>query len=205
MLKNYGRVYRKPYGEKSGDIPSILRQFDEDYAADAATLGLAVWVGELQDAFTKFDRQLALRDDKSSGKPAENIRTVRYRIEKVYHRITVLVNAGAALNVSSAFAAFINSLNPEIKRLHDEFHRVRRKMSHAQPEAIPPQAYTGQSVMPAPTVFYTTPHGETVQLQLCKDYNISYRNNTKAGTAQCILHGKGLYAGNKMITFVIRD
>jgi hypothetical protein len=203
MLKDYGRVYRKPYDEKLGDIFSILRQFDDSYAADAAILGLAVYVSELQRAAAEFDRLLALRSSKSLNKPSEDFRTVRRSIEKIYHRITFLINAGAAVNASPAFAAFINGLNPEIERLNDEFHRVRRKMNHAQIEAIPAQTYTGEPLTPTPAVFCTTPHGETVKLQLGKDYNFTYRNNTKAGTAQCTVHGKGLYTGRRTVTFII--
>lgn len=203
MLRNYGWVYRKSYREKSGNIFIILEQFGGDYAADAAILGLTAAVSELQEAHAEFDSLLTLRSSESLLKPADNFRKVSYAIEKVYHQITVLVNSGAAVNISPAFAAFIDRLNPEIELLYNEFHRVRRKMRHAQPDTIPPQPYTGQPVTPTPAVYYILPDGKTVLLELGKDYNIFYRDNTKVGTARCIVRGKGLYTGNKMVTFVI--
>lgn len=203
MLKNYGWVYLKSYGERLGATLAILQQLNGAFAADAATLGLAAHTRELQEAREEFKRLLALRDNGSLDKPEENFKTVMRSIEKVYHRITVMVDAGAAINVSPAFEAFINRLNPRIESLHDRFHRVRRNMRLAQPEGIPPQVFTGQPLTPTPAVFYTAPHGEILRLQLGRDYDVSYRNNTKPGTAQCTFRGKGLYAGNRTVTFVI--
>ena len=204
MLKNYGRIYRKPYSGKISNLLTVLRHLNGDYADDALRLGLAEHMNELQKACEEFGRLIELRNEESLGKPDENFKTVMRNIEKVYHRITHIIEAGATMRRSPDYEYFIKKLNPVIERFYAVYHRVRRKMSLAQPEGIPPQTYTGLSVTPVPVVFYTTPKGETVRLQLGKDYDISYRNNTKPGTAQCIFRGKGLYAGKRMVTFVIR-
>jgi hypothetical protein len=153
MLKNYGKVYNKPFGAKTGDLCAILDLLNGEYAAAVALLALSAWKDELQDASAQFLRMLALRNAESLQKPPETFRTVRYGIEKVYHRITGKVNAGAALNISPACDAFINRLNPVIDRLNEEFHHVRRNISHAQPEGIPPQTFTGRLRLrlPSPT------------------------------------------------------
>ncbi|MDR1676150.1 MAG: DUF6261 family protein [Tannerella sp.] len=204
MLKNYGKVYRKPYEEEEGDVRAILLQFAGAYAADMALLpGIPEWVTELQGALTEFQQLLVQRDAHSLQKPKEGFRFVRRSIEGVYHQIVTLVDAGAALNTSPDFAAFIDRLNPEIARLNAEFHRVRRNMADAEPEPVPQQQYTGQPVTPTPNVYYVTPHDGTVKLQLGKDYNLTYKRNTDVGNAECTLHGKGLYRGSRTVTFVI--
>ncbi|MDR1600971.1 MAG: DUF6261 family protein [Tannerella sp.] len=204
MLGNYGYVYSKPYEQQEGDVDTILLQFTGEYAEDAALLpGVQAWITELQGAFTEFSQLLQQRDIRSLLKPKETFPVVRRGIEKVYHQIVTIVNAGAILNVSSEFAALINGLNPEIERLNSEFHRVRRNIKNAEPEPIPQQQYTGLPVTPTPLILYVTPHDGTIRLQLGKDYNISYKNNINVGNAEFTIHGKGLYTGRKTVSFII--
>jgi hypothetical protein len=203
MLKNYGTVYLKPYDEQEGDICAILNQLTGKYAPSVTLLGLGAPVTELQDAFTDFQQFLTQRNAKLLQKPGETAVVIRRNIEAVYHQITVRVNAGAVLNASPGFAALIDALNPEIERLNAEFHHVRHNIAHAEPKAIPVQTYTGEPLTPTPDVYYTTPKDETVKLILGKDYNLTYRHNKKVGSAECTIRGKGLYRGNKTITFNI--
>jgi hypothetical protein len=205
MLMDYGKVTVKPYEKQAGDIQSILRQFSSGgpYYYDASTLGLSTLIGELQAALTLFDQLLKQRDEKSLLKPDKTSAEIRSEIEPIYHQIETKINAGAELNTSTAFETFINHLNPEIERLNEEFHRVRRDISTCQPEQIQPQTYTGRPLTPTPKVLYVTTHNGTVQLELGKDYNLTFKNNTDVGKAECTIHGKGSYKGHKTVTFTI--
>jgi hypothetical protein len=203
MLKNYGRVYSKPYEEEEGDTIAILSQLTGTYAAAVTQLGLTAYVAELRGAFIDFKELLAQRDAFSLQKPEESFTVVRRGIEGEYHQIVTKVNAGAALGVSPGFAAFIDLLNPEIDRLNLEFHRVRRNIDAAQPAPILPQTFTGDYLTPTPDVYCTNPKGETEKLVLGRDYNLTYRNNRDAGNAECTLHGKALFYGHKTVTFII--
>jgi hypothetical protein len=203
MLNNYKHPYRRPYEQQAGDMRAILLQLNGDYSVDVQTLGLLSWVTELQAALDAFQQLLTQRDSISLLKPADTFPEVRRGIESTYHQIVTLIDSGAALGVSPDFALFINKLNPEIDRLNLEFNRTRRTIADAEPEPIPQQHYTGQPVTPTPDIFYVTPHDGTVKLELGKDYNLTYKNNTKVGNAQCTLHGKGKYTGRKTVTFII--
>jgi hypothetical protein len=205
MLMDYGKVTVKPYEKQAGDVQSILRQFASGgpYYYDAATLGLSTLISELQAALTLFDQLLKQRDEKSLLKPDKTSAEIRSEIEPIYHRIEAKINAGAELNTSTAFETFINHLNPEIERLNEEFHRVRHDIADCQPEQIQPQTYTGRPLTPTPKVLYVTTHDGTVQLELGKDYNLTFKNNTDVGSAECTIHGKGAYKGRKTVTFVI--
>ncbi|MBR2682506.1 MAG: hypothetical protein IKE22_04475, partial [Atopobiaceae bacterium] len=75
---------------------------------------------------------------------------------------------------------------------------ARRDISKAKVSAISSQAYTGNAVKPKPTVKYGT-----ATLKLGTDYTLSYKNNTKPGTATVTVTGKGAYAGTKSVTFKI--
>lgn len=205
MLMGYGDVSKRPYEEEEGDIRAILNQLNGAYVGDVSTLGLSPQVNELQAAFTAFEQLLTQRDDKSLKKPERTFREVRRDIEKVYHQVETIVNAGAIIGTATAaFITFINHLNPEIERLNGEFHRVRHDISDAQPEQIQPQTYTGRPLTPVPKVLYVTKSDGTIQLELGRDFDVSYYDNIEVGVARCMIHGKGAYKGSKTVTFVIQ-
>jgi hypothetical protein len=206
MLKKYGKVANKPYNEEAGDVRAIIEQLEGDYAADAALVGLGERFAALKSANTGFVTLLEQRDTYRLKKPDESFKYVRNGIEGVYHKIVIIVNAGAALNLSPDYGAFIDSLNPEIERLNNQFRHARHDIAKAQPAPIPQQQYTGAPVTPTPEVFYTLQKGKetaTVTLELGRDYNISYKDNVNTGNAKCTIHGKGSYRGSKTVTFII--
>jgi hypothetical protein len=203
MLKNFGVVYRKPYDEKLGDAGAIHRHLAGDYAADAARLGLTPEVAELQGAITELESLLLERDGQWAGKPAETFTAVRCGIERVYHRIVAKVNAGAELNLSPAFAAFIDLVNGEIAQFNTEFHHARHNVAAATVERIPAQRATGDYITPTPGVRYTLPNGETETLEPGRDFDYIYRNNRRPGNAECTIRGKGRYRGRQTVAFII--
>lgn len=205
MLKNYGYVARKSYGEKAGDLQAVLEQFHDHYAAAVETLGLATWVQDLQTTFDRFEHLIRQRENEQAKKPACTGRGARKGLEDVYHQMTRIVNANALVGASDDFAAFINKLNPDIDHLNAEYHRVRKdvgKDGHTMVAAIPMQRYTGKPVTPMPEVRYLGA-GDPVGLVLGKDFMVTYKNNVKAGTAEMTIHGKGAYKGRMTVTFNI--
>jgi hypothetical protein len=205
MLKNYGRVTHKPYSDKSGDLDAMLRLFATEYAADAATVGLQGRIAELQAAFNRFERFLRQRNTEYVKKPDYTFRDVRRGIEAVYHKMATIIDAGSTLNASPDFAALIDKLNPKIDRFNATFIPVKHRIATTKPDGIEPQPHTGEPVTPTPAIYYTDIHGKTVKLALGRDYNLSYKDNIKPGTARCIFHGKGKFTGSKFVTFVIND
>jgi hypothetical protein len=204
MLNSYGKVYRKPYDEQMGDMLAIIAQLIKSYAADVTTLGVGPLCAELVGAFTEFQKLFEERGADSLKKPENSFVTIRREIEKVYHKIAVKLDAGAAMG-TDGFAAVIDQLNPDIEHMNNQFHRALRNIAAAEPAPIPPQTHTGQPLTPTTDVYYVTPHDGTVKLELGKDYNLTYKKNKDVGTAECTIHGKGGYTGHKTITFIIEE
>jgi hypothetical protein len=202
MLRGFGRVSKKAYNAQEGDIEAILGSLHGAYAADVTALALETRVAKLQNAFNEFKALLHERDADIGEKPKENFSTVRHDIEEVYNQIVTIVNGGAALGLSQEFAAFINTLNPEIVRFNRQYHHAKINIKDAQPAQIPPQPFTGLPVTPLPEVLRVTKDG-TERLVFGKDYSLTYRSNVDVGKAECIIHGKSKYKGSQTITFVI--
>lgn len=73
-----------------------------------------------------------------------------------------------------------------------------RKISDCKISAIADQKYTGKPITPLPVI---TCNG--TRLKKNTDYTVRYSDNTKIGTAKCIITGKGNYEGQKTVSFKI--
>jgi hypothetical protein len=202
MFKKYGRVVSKPYPQEIEAVSAILAHLNGDHAADAQTVGVAVWIAELTSARADFVSLFEQREAQTLEKPASGFRETRREIENVWHQIVNKVNAGSELNFSNDFEKFINTLNPEIDYLNNAYHRVRFDIALCEPAPIKPQTYTGYPCTPTTEVLRVTKNG-TIKLELGKDYNFTFKNNIEVGNAECTIHGKGAYRGHKTVTFII--
>jgi hypothetical protein len=202
MLKSYGNTTRKPYLQKVGSVEAILGHLNGDLLQDVQIVRLTEWIPEIRSALDSFVHSIEQREAQSLNKPQQSFLKVRREIENVWHGIVTLVDSGALLGTSPEFAALINTLNPEIEYLNKEFHRVKHDIARAEPAPIKQQPYTGAPCTPVPEVIYPT-NKKNVHLELGKDFNTTYKNNINAGNAECTIHGKGKYKGQKTVTFII--
>ncbi|MDR1561638.1 MAG: DUF6261 family protein [Dysgonamonadaceae bacterium] len=211
MLQGYGDVNHKPYDEQSGDVSAILKQLQSGGAfyQDVVSLvqpapAIQAMISELNLALIAFQALLDQRDATQQSKPEKTFTEIRKEIDFVYNEIVTIIDAGAVMNVSPAFAAFITRMNPEIERINEEFHHAKHDIAHCQPEEIPAQQYTGYPVNPTPKVLYVTSKNGTVRLELGKDYDLRYKDNIEVGNAQCTIRGIGAYKGAKTVSFIIK-
>jgi hypothetical protein len=214
MLMKYGHVNAKPYEEQSRDVETILGQIGAGgaYCDDVNVLKktssiVGGHIVDLQKALNNFGKLLAERDAHSLLKPERTFSEVRRKIDPVYHKIALIINAGAVLGDSPAFVAFINALNPEIERLNIEHHRARKDLGVGDHTIIDPietqYCQEGCPTTPVPTVHYREGYKPSVQLYLGRDFTVTYRNNCGTGMAEVTVTGKGKYRGSKTTTFII--
>ena len=79
--------------------------------------------------------------------------------------------------------------------------KISNSISKATVTGIPAsEQYTGQTYKPVPVVKM----GNKV-LTEDVDYTVSYSNNRNVGTARVIISGIGVYSGEKVVTFVIKE
>ena len=80
----------------------------------------------------------------------------------------------------------------------DYYHNTSTDISSFTFSKIANKPYTGKAIKPSVTV----KDGDK-KLVKGTDYTVSYKNNTKIGTATVIVTGKGKYSGTKELTFNI--
>ncbi len=78
------------------------------------------------------------------------------------------------------------------------FKITKASLSKATIASIGTKTYTGKALKPTPTVKLSGNKLTTA------DYTVSYKNNTKTGTATVTIKGKGNCSGSKSITFKIK-
>ena len=79
--------------------------------------------------------------------------------------------------------------------------KISNSISKATVTGIPAsEQYTGQTYKPVPVVKM----GSKV-LTEDVDYTVSYSNNRNVGTARVIISGMGVYSGQKVVTFAIKE
>jgi hypothetical protein len=207
----FGNITRKTYEEKVAVVDILIGDFRSDkYAAKVSLIGLSPWLTELSTAASNVEQLLARRYTEYSQKPQESLRSIRHKMDILYHRIADRISAAATLeNIPGTYDEFIAQLNSWVTYFNNHSHHNAPKNLGAAGacivESIATQAYTGRPVTPLPTACYRKSGKPDVELIFTRDYIVTYRNNINPGMAVLILHGKGDYRGQKTITFSICD
>ncbi|MDR1865118.1 MAG: DUF6261 family protein [Bacteroidales bacterium] len=201
-LKSFrGEIEKKPYEEESAAVHILLTDLQGAYAPQVSLLNLNGWVAELDAAHAEFDRIFDLRNLARASKPQQRLRDVRKEAEAAYRRIVERIDAYGVLNGEQNTALFVAELNEKVAYFNDHIHRrARTDLKTAAVASIPDRLFAGEPVVVLPEVVC-----EDKKLVFAKDYDLTYKNNEKPGTATIIIHGKGAYRGRKMATFNILE
>jgi hypothetical protein len=206
-LKEFGNIRSKSYEEESAAIQVLLRDFAGAYAAQAERVGIMLWVRDLAAAEAEFTQLYSQRNTEVADRPQQRFKDMRKEIEAVYHQISTLVAAAATMDTTGAYDEFIRQLNAEIDYFNEHNHHHAKKdlaTGNATSVApIPTQPYTGKPIAVIPQAYYTEAGKPAKELVFATDFTVTYKNNTEAGTADLIIHGKGGYKGQKVVTFNI--
>jgi hypothetical protein len=170
-------------------------------------VGLLSWVAELMDAENTFTQLYLQRGGEIAFRPQERMTDVRREIEASYHGMSTLIDASAIVDASGVYDEFIAKLNAQVTYFNEHnHHHARKDLGVGEACVVEPidvQKFTEKAVTPIPKGFYREEGKPTVELTFAKDFSLTYKNNTDVGTAEVTLHGKGLYKGQKTVTFNI--
>jgi hypothetical protein len=204
-MHDFGTIPTKSYAEESAAVQLFIIDLQTTHAAQVLLLGLTPFVNELvlaEEAFTQlFDERTA----ELAARTEEKLRDVRTKIDKKYDEIIAVLESDTVRNGDALCGAFITEFNIDVEyyKVHDP-HRVRLDLVHAVAASIPDQFYTGKPIIIIPEVHYVREGHPTVELQFSVDFTVTYKDNLNVGDADVILHGKGAYKGQKIVTFNIK-
>jgi len=203
-MNAFGNIEEKPYKEEASAVRILVTDLRSEYSVEIVVLALVPWVDELAMAGTDFDTLFRQRNAEWSDRPTEKLKDVRREVDAVYRPMTARISAAALMDDTGAFDEFILRLNREIKYFVDHtHHQTRRDIACINATSIASQTATGKHIMPVPQLFYPGEGKDSVELLFSVDFDLTYKNNIKPGTATIIVHGKGAYRGMKSFTFNI--
>jgi hypothetical protein len=214
LLKNYGDMSRVDYTTGTADIDSLVDRLRGDsYLPAVETLGLRVWVDELEALNLRFK---TLAEDTARERIARskfNARRTRLESDAALRRIVARVEARIMLDGPEPFAAFAREYNMFVKKyntlVHEHYGRLHARINIAPAiiATLAPQPYTGKpvTVIPEVALRHTAPDGTVTLAELFfpDDFTVTYRNNRQPGTATLIIRGAGRYRGQVITTFQI--
>jgi len=204
----FGNIIRKSYEEQPAALNLLIENLNSpEYSEKVVTVGLSAWLVELQNAASSFEMLFEQRNVERSKLPEGSVKQVRKDIETIYHTMIDSFNATAIVNNNATLDAFIAELNTEIIYFNEHTNMSAKKNLAAVDacfvEPIDIQTATGKPIVVIPSVFFREEGKPTVELIFSKHFTVTYKNNIEVGTANIIIHGKGAYKGQKIITFNI--
>jgi hypothetical protein len=210
-LKDFGNIGKKSYEEEAAAISILVADFQNPpLDSDIAIVGIGGWIAQLVTSLDNFKNLLTQRNDSiAPNLPKENLKTIRNRIEKIYHKMTAKINAAAELDETGIYEPFIQKINAEIRYFNEHTHRSSKKdlaeSDRTIIESVGNQQYSGKAITPIPVVIYREEGKPDVTLTFAVDFSLSYKNNVNPGMAEIIVRGKGAYKGKISTTFIITE
>jgi hypothetical protein len=197
-----GEIARKAYGEESAAVKILGADLRNTYPSQVAVLpGLNGWITELNEAQAAFEQLFILRNSELATRPQEKLQAVRKAINRVYRNIVERIDAYGILHGIDITQKFVSELNREIEYFNEHSrHQAKKNIDKAAVASIPDQLWEGKPVTVLPVVTY-----EGSELVFAKDYELSYRDNVRPGTAAVLIHGKGTFQGMKTVSFNISE
>jgi len=136
LFDTYGNVANKPLNEETSAIYNILQELKGKYTADAASVGIAQWVAELENRNKTFESLVKERFDETAHRTDIVLREARGKLDDAYRIIIERLNALAVVEGEAAYEAFIRTLNAVVAkyavRHHHHHNRLNQNSQNSQ-------------------------------------------------------------------------
>jgi hypothetical protein len=137
----------------------------------------------------------------SAENNAPSASSIQAQVVKSYRRFSAIVMHIVEVMPSDEIILLLNDMNA-VRRKYATNHPIKIEAPQTVVAPIPIQLHTGSPVTPLPRAIYDN-GSEGVELVFSRDFSVTYRNNVAIGEAILILHGKGRYTGQHVVTFHI--
>jgi hypothetical protein len=196
-----GSIEKKSYEEEAAAVKILVADLETTYRPQIDDLRLNDWVTEIAHAQNNFEQLFIQRNTELANRPQERLHDVRKEVDTLYRQIVERIDAYTTLNGDATCRNFITELNREVTYFNEHtHHHAKKDIRTATVATIEDQPYRDEPVIVLPDVTY-----EEKRLIFSRDYEVSYKNNDRPGTATLIIHGKGRFKNTLAITFNIYE
>lgn len=114
VFDQHGNLAIKPYDQETTAINQMLKELNEHYAADMATIGISDWAAHLKSNNDDFVKLKTQRYSEESSKTHLQMKPERSKLDKAYIDVTKRIDALMLVDGNALLEDFINELNQRI-------------------------------------------------------------------------------------------
>jgi hypothetical protein len=120
VLEHYGNIAAKALDRETAAIDDMLRELNDNYAADVQLLSLNDWLTQLDAENQKFKQLMSKRYTEVARRPATSMKTARAETDKALRAMLDMLDALIRVNGTDAYMPFINELNAVNERYKNQ-------------------------------------------------------------------------------------
>ncbi len=136
VFRTFGDLTGESLAKQSADTYNMIQELRTKHAEDVITLGLPPWLKELEKLNKIVEDLMRSRDTENAERPAEDMKTVRRKVDDAYRPLTVCLEALAIMetgDTAAALTVIIARLNATIERYNNAM-AIRRGRAAAKKE-----------------------------------------------------------------------
>jgi hypothetical protein len=120
VLDHYGNIAAKAFDQETAAIDDLLRELNDNHAAEVQLLSLTEWMTQLDAENQTFKRLMSERYTEVALRPATRMKAARAETDKALRAMLNTVDALVALNGVETYQPFINELNAVSERYKNQ-------------------------------------------------------------------------------------
>jgi hypothetical protein len=120
VLEHYGNIAAKAFDQETAAVDDMLRELNDNHAADVQLLSLTDWLTQLDAENKKFKQLMSERYTAIAQRPTTRMKAARAETDKALRTMLDMLDALIMVNGADAYMPFINELNAVNKRYKNQ-------------------------------------------------------------------------------------
>jgi hypothetical protein len=133
-LDNYGNISAKAFDQETAAIDDLLRELNDNYAADLQLLGLTDWLMQLDAENRKFKTLMSERYAETARRPKTRMKAARAETDRSLRTMLDMVEVLAIVNGAETYQPFIDELNAVSERYKNKLAQASGKRAKLKAE-----------------------------------------------------------------------
>jgi hypothetical protein len=119
-VEHYGNIAAKSFDQETAAIDDLLRELNDNHAADVQLLSLEDWLSQLDTENRTFKQLMSERYTETARRPATRMKAARAGTDSALRELLDMLEAQVAVNGPDAYLPFINELNAVSERYKNQ-------------------------------------------------------------------------------------
>jgi hypothetical protein len=132
VLENYGNIAAKAFDQETAAVDDLLRELNDNHAADVQLLALNDWTKQLDTENQTFKALMSERYAETARRPATRMRAARAETDRALRALLDMLEALVMVNGADAYLPFISELNAVSERYKKQLAQASGRKSKTE-------------------------------------------------------------------------